>query len=460
MRESMSWYPSLKIDGDGSQVVSQAGAVALLRTAARVGLDRALSQVLAPWRKPLAIHDPGKVLLDLAVTVAIGGDCAADLALLRGEPGVFGVVASDPTVSRMITALATDAPEVLTAIASARATARSVAWRGAGDQAPDHAITAENPLTIDLDATLLDAHSEKECAAPTFKKGYGFHPLLAFADHGPDGTGEPVAELLRPGNAGANTAADHKQVLAAAIAQLPWQPGYRVGKKVLVRTDSGGGTHDFVGYCTARRVQYSLGFTLTDTIVEAVDRIPKHVWTPAYDADGEVREGAWVAELTGMLDLTGWPDDMRLIVRKERPHPGAQLRFTDIDGLRLTAFVTNTRKGQIPDLELRHRRRARTEDRIRCAKDTGLRNLPFKGFNANRIWIAIVALALDLTAWLQTLGLHDHPARRWEPKTLRLQLLSIPARIARHARRVHLRLSRHHRGTGLLLTALNRLHPG
>ncbi|MTE17549.1 IS1380 family transposase [Nocardia aurantiaca] len=460
MRESTSWYPSLKVGGDGSGVVAQAGAVALLRTAVRVGLDRALSQVLTPWRKPLATHDPGKIVLDLAVAVAIGGDCAADVGLLRGEPGVFGSVASDPTVSRLIATLAGDASKALSAIASARVRARAAAWQAAGDRAPDHTITAENPLTIDLDATLLDAHSEKECAAPTFKKGFGFHPLLAFCDHGPCGTGEPVAELLRPGNAGANTAADHKQVLAAAITQLPWQPGYRVGRKVLVRTDSGGGTHDFVAYCTTRRVQYSLGFTLTDTIVEAVNKIPKNVWTPAYDADGEVRPGAWVAEVTGMLDLTGWPAGMRLIVRKERPHPGAQLRFTDVDGLRLTAFVTNTRTGQLPDLELRHRRRARCEDRIRAAKDTGLRNLPFKSFDANRIWVAIVALALDLTAWLQTLGLHDHPARRWEPKTLRLQLFSIPARIASHARRLHLRLSRHHRGTGLLLTTLDRLQPG
>ncbi|MEV0299480.1 IS1380 family transposase [Nocardia sp. NPDC050710] len=460
MRQSTGWYPSLKVDGDGSGVVGQAGAVALLATAVKVGLDRALSQVLAPWRKPLAVHDPGKVLLDLAVMVAIGGDCAADLAMLRGEPSVFGIVASDPTVSRLIATLAADPRKALAAIASARAIARAAAWQSAGEQAPDHAITAENPLIIDLDATLLDSHSEKECAAPTFKKGFGFHPLLAFADHGPDGTGEPVAELLRPGNAGANTAADHKTVLAAALAQLPWQPGYRVGRKVLVRTDSGGGTHDFAAYCAARRVQYSLGFTLTDTIVEAVDAIPKHVWTPAYDADEQVRDGAWVAEVTDMLDLTGWPEGMRLIVRKERPHPGAQLRFTDIDGLRLTAFVTNTGRGQLPDLELRHRRRARCEDRIRAAKDTGLRNLPFKSFDANRIWVAIVALALDLTAWLQTIGLHDHPARRWEPKTLRLQLFSIPARIARHARRVHLRLSRHHRRTSLMLTALNRLHPG
>lgn len=460
MKDSMSWYPSLKIGGDGSGVVSQAGAVALLRTAVKVDLDRALSQVLAPWRKPLSVHDPGKILLDLAVTVAVGGDCAADLALLRGEPGVFGYVASDPTVFRLITTLAADAPKALAAIASARATARAAAWQAAGERAPDHQITAEHPLTIDLDATLLGSHSEKEGAAPTYKKGFGFHPLLAFADHGPDGTGEPVAELLRPGNAGANTAVDHKKVLATALRQLPWQPGYRVGRKVLVRTDSGGGTHDFVDYCTARKLQYSLGFTLTDTIVEAVNEIPAEVWTPAYDADGEVRKGAWVAEVTGMLDLDGWPDDMRLIVRKERPHPGAQLRFTDVDGLRLTAFVTNTRRGQLPDLEFRHRRRARSEDRIRCAKATGLRNLPFKSFDANRIWVAIVALALDLTAWLQTIGLHDHPARRWEPKTLRLQLFSIPARLAHHARRVHLRLSRHHRGTGLLLTALDRLQPG
>lgn len=180
-----------------------------------------MSGALSPWRKPMASHDPGKIVLDLAVMVALGGDCAADVALLRGEPGVFGVVASDPTVSRMITVLAADAPKALPAIASARA--------AAGEHSPDHAITAETPLTIDLDATLLDAHSEKECAAPTFKKGYGFHPLLAFADHGGNGTGEPLAQLLRAGNASANTAADHKTVLAAALAQLPrqpWLPGW------------------------------------------------------------------------------------------------------------------------------------------------------------------------------------------------------------------------------------------
>src|SRR5258705_3323707 len=180
-------------------------------------------------------------------------------------------------------------------------------------------------------------------------------------------------------------------------------------------------------------------------------------WTPAYDADGQVRPGAWVVEVTGVLDLSGWPPGMRVIVRKERPHPGAQLRFTDRDGLRLTAFATNTGRGQLADLELRHRRRARAEDRIRAAKDTGLANLPLHGFNQNRIWCAIVQLAMELTAWLQMLALHDHPARRWEPKRLRLRLFSIAARIARHARQTRLRLSAHAPWADLILTALNRL---
>jgi hypothetical protein len=433
----------------------------LLRAAERAGLTEGLSAALAPWRKPLATHDPGKIVLDLAVSLALGGDCVSDLALLRAEPGVFGAVASDPTVSRLVSVLAADAPKALSAIASARAGARARAWTLAGEHAPDHGIDARRPLVIDLDATLLDAHSDKQNAAPTWKRGFGFHPWCAFVDHGREGTGEPAVLALRPGNAGSNTADDHKQVLHEALSQLPWNPSWRVGRKVLVRIDSGGGTHEFLGYCHARRVQYSIGFTLTDEIVAAMDtHLRPEDWTPAYDAGGQVRDGAWVVEVTGITDLTGWPPGMRLIVRKERPHPGAQLRFTDHDGMRLTAFVTNTRKGQLPDLELRHRQRARCEDRIRHAKDTGMRNLPYHGYDCNRIWLALVALALELLAWMPMLALHDHDARRWEPKTLRLRLFSIPARIARHARRTHLRLSAHNPWTGLAVTAAARLQPG
>ncbi len=281
----------------------------------------------------MATHDPGKTVLDLAIAVAAGADCVSDVAVPRSQPGVFGPVASDPTISRLITALSADASKVLSAIASARATARAAAWSKAGDQAPDRRIDRDHPLIIDLDATLLEAHSEKEKAAPTFKRGYGFHPLLALIDHGTDGTGEPAAALLRPGNASSNTAADHKRVLHDAIEQLPWQPGYRVGRKVLVRTDAGGGTHEFLTYCHTRRLQYSIGFGLSGTIVAALDLIPEKAWTPACNADGEPRDGAAVAELTGLIDLAGWPPGMRIIIRRERPRPRTQVHRPQRHGL-------------------------------------------------------------------------------------------------------------------------------
>src|SRR5450756_1091417 len=306
--------------------------------------------------------------------------------------------------------------------------ARHQAWRLAGEHAPDHGRDAKQPLVIDLDATLVTSHSEKEHAAPTFKRGFGFHPLTAFLDHGPDGTGEPLAILLRPGNAGSNTATDHIGVIRQALAQLPaHRPGHRPGRKVLIRTDGAGGTKKLIEWLTGQRLSYSVGFTLPANTPDLLAKIPENGWTPAYDAHDQVRDGAWVAELTGLMDLEGWPAGMRVIVRKERPHPGAQLRFDDVDGMRITAFVTNTTRGQLPDLELRHRRRARCEDRIRLAKDTGLRNLPLHGFAANQIWCAIVTLASDLLAWMGMLALTGHDARRWEPKRLRHRLFSIPS---------------------------------
>jgi hypothetical protein len=441
--------------------VPNAGAVLLLDTAEVVGLDAALSEAVRPWRRPLARHDPGKVLLDLAVSLAVGGDCLADLAQLRAAPEVFGPVDSDPTVSRLIGTLAADAPAALAAIAAARAAARAAAWGLAGEHAPDHDTDASSPVVIDVNATLVTAHSEKESAAPTFKRGFGFHPLWAFLDHGPEGTGEPLAFGRRAGNAGSNTVVDHIAVLRAALAQLPGHgQGRRPGKNVLVRIDGAGGTHELIAWLTRRRLSYSVGFSLPGdlaSIQQKLAAIPEQVWTPAYDADGQVRPGAWVAEMTGLFDLSGWPSGMRVIVRKERPHPGAQLRITDLDGHRITAFVTNSTRGQLADLELRHRRRARAEDRIRAAKDTGLANLPLHDFTQNQIWCAIVALAADLVAWTQTLALAKHEARRWEPKRLRLRLFSIPARHARTGRRRLLHLATTAPFTALALQALDAL---
>jgi hypothetical protein len=430
----------------------------LVETVRASGIDRVLSEALTPWSRPTAVHDPAKVLLDLAVTLAVGGDCLADVAVLRAEPGVYGPVASDPTVSRVIDALAADAQRVLAAINTVRARARARVWALAGVHAPDAGSTANRPLIIDVDATLVTSHSEKESARPTFKRGYGFHPLCAFADHGPGGTGETLTVLLRPGNAGSNTAADHIAVIRDALRQLPsHRRGVRPGRKVLIRTDSAGCTHDVLDYLSARRLSYSTGFPLPGNTEALLRLIPERVWAPAYDGDGDIRDGAWVAELTGLLDLTGWPKGMRVIARKERPHPGAQLRITDADGMRITAFATNTTKGQLADLELRHRRRARAEDRIRCAKDTGLASLPLHRFDQNRIWCAIVALASDLTAWLQMLALAGHHARRWEPKRLRLRLFSAAGRLALSGRRTVLHLARAGRWTGLLLAAITRL---
>ena len=451
-------YPRVQADTGGTGVVSQAGGVALVETVRVAGLDRALSLALGRWRKPTARHDPGKVITDLAVTLALGGDCLADVALLRAEPGVFGAVASDPTVSRIIDALAADAPRALKAIDTARACARSHVWRLAGEHAPDRGIDADRPLIIDTDATLITAHSDKELAAPTFKRGFGFHPLWAFLDHGAEGSGEPLTCLLRNGNAGSNTAADHITVVKAALAQLPGhKSGTRPGRKVLIRADGAGATHEFLNWMVSQRLSYSVGFTLPATFAQTLTRMPQKGWTPAYDSDGHVRDGAWVADVTGLLDLKSWPAGMRVIVRKERPHPGAQLRITDADGHRVTAFATNTSRGQLAALELRHRRRARCEDRIRNSKDTGLMNLPLHDFAQNQIWCAIVALAVELTAWMQMLTLAGHDARRWEPKRLRLRLFSIAARLAQHGRTRRLHLSAHAPWAELLAAIITRL---
>ncbi len=440
MKNSTGFYPPVGVDSAPVTAVGSAGGVLLTKTADLTGLSAALREVLSPWRKPTAVHDPGKVLTDLAVMLALGGDCLADAAVIRSEAGLFGPVASEATVSRTVSALAQDAARVLAAVAAARRVARVRAWKLAGEHAPNHAVSADDPLIVDLDATLVTAHSDKEQAAATFKKGFGFHPLCAFVDHGAEGTGEALAIRLRPGNAGSNTAADHIAVTRDALNALPGINGSRPGRKVMVRADGGGGTREFIGWLDRRGLSYSIGFTLPAGMSQVYRQVPEQAWQPAVNADGDVRDGADVADLTGMLTLTGWPAGMRVIVRRERPHPGAQLRFDDVDGYRLTAFATNASRGQLADLELRHRRRARCEDRIRVAKDTGLTNLPLHGFDQNRIWCALVMLALDLTAWTQLLALHGHHARRWEPKRLRLRLFTIPATLARHGRRTLLHI--------------------
>lgn len=442
------------VESTRESLVSSAGGVLLRQTLRCSGLEKSMSAALAPWRAPRSVHDPAKVLCDLVTAVALGGDCAADIAVVRAQPDLFGAVASDATVSRLVATLAGDAEAALAAIRAARAAARARVWQ----RRRPLAGSVGGQVTVDLDATLVTAHSDKERAAATFKYGYGFHPMLAFVDHGEAGSGEVLAGLLRPGSAGSNNAADHIRVLDAALAQLP--PAERA--QVLVRTDTGGGVKDFLHHITNLGLQYSVGFYGMPPIVKALARVPAQAWRAALDGDRSPREGAQVVELTRYLPdtLHGWPPGMRIIARRERPHPGAQLRLTDANGWRVTCFATNTRGWSIPDLEVRHRQRARAEDRIRNLKDTGLRNLPFHGFDHNQIWLEIAALAADLLVWTQALAFTNSEARRWEPKRLRLRLLAVAGRIICSGRRRRLRLPRDWPWNHLIQTGWAALQPG
>jgi Transposase DDE domain group 1 len=437
------------VEAGGESLISSAGATLLLKSAQVSGLSTRLSRELSPWRPARSTHDPAKTVLDLAVATALGGDCLADAAVLRAQPELFGPVASDPTISRLLDTMGAEADAVIAAIRGARAAARAIVW---GHHLP---VAASGPVIVDLDATLIGAHSEKEGATATFKRGFGFHPMLAFVDHGAGGTGEPLAAMLRPGRANANTAADQITVLDAALAALPQNQRSRV----LVRGDAGAGVQPLLWHIHHLKLGYSVGFSARQPVQDALAVLPKQAWRAALDPDGRPRRGARVAELTRWLPptLIGWPPGMRIIARRERPHPGAQLHITDEDGWRITVFATNTVGGRIPDLEVRHRLRARAEDRIRGLKDTGMTNLPLQAFDKNRIWLEIACLAYELITWTQLLAFRNQPARIWEPKRLRLRLLAVAARLITTGRRRILRLSKRWPWTDIITSGHHQL---
>jgi hypothetical protein len=438
-----------KVSADGKGIVSHAGTALLRELAAETGLVQGWSAALIDTYRLPPLHAPGQVLVDLAVTIADGGDALRHLRTLRDQPKLFGLVASDPTAWRVVDKVDEIKLDLLRA---ARARARERAWAaGAG---PD--LTEQ--LWLHFDATLLTAHSDKENAAPTWKKGYGFHPLLCYLDRPDISGGEALAGLLRPGNAGSNTAADHVAVLDLAIAALPAhaRPGEPDSPRLLASADSAGATHVFAAALRARGIGFSLGFAVDENLQQAILATPQHAWTEAYNADGQPRRGAWVAELTDLLNLPNWPTGSRVIVRKERPHPGAQLTFTDIDGHRFTAFLTDTPHGQLPDLEHEHRSHARVEDRIRTGKDTGMRNLPFHAYTANACWLELALAAADLLTWSQAMCFTG-PLARTEPATFRYQVLHTAGLLVRTARGRRLRLDTDWPWARQLATAFDRL---
>lgn len=436
------------VTGDGEGLVSHGGVVWLGEIADCSGLTAGLCA--ATRRMPRRRHDPGITLAQMIIALADGATCVSDLAVLRDQPALFGPAASHPTTWRTFDGLG---PVELRRLAGARAAARGAAWAAGAGPAGEGTI-------IDIDATIIRTRADKEDAAPTYKRTFGHHPLLAMIAE----CGEVLTGELRAGNAGANTAEDHVVVLGAAIAQLPapWRAGHAPGddptlvqKPLLARADAAGASHWFVEECRHRNIAYSIGYHIDHRIRDALLLVQEEHWVPAVEPGGRRREGAEVVELTDLVNLAAWPERTRLIVRREDPHPGAQLSLFDtVEGKRHTAFITDT-QGDIAALELRHRQRARAEAVIRDTKACGLANLPFDGVANNDTWMHLCFAANDLLAWGRRISLDGH-MRRATPKTLRYRLLHVAARTSPGHHRLH--LDRTWPWTPTLTDAIERIH--
>jgi hypothetical protein len=427
---------SVVVEAGGDQVVAHVGLHALGAFADRLGLGDSLSMRVPVGGERLPVHDRGKVLVQAMLMLAGGGEACADIERLRSQPGLFGAVASDSTLYRSLRALD---PATLAGLWEAMAGVRAGVWRRSS------ATTGTATVVLDIDSSLHQIHSEnKQQAAPNYKGGYGFHPIYCCSD----ATGETLAVKLRPGNAGANTIVDHVAVLDQAIGQLPAEiaVGHRVGddpslvrRRVQVRTDSAG-CSDFVWHCRRRNVGFAVVARSNASIHAAISRIAvdDNAWRPAVRQDGEERPGAAVAELTGLVDLSDWPDGTRLIVRREPLHPGAQQTLFPSLLFRYWGHYTDA-DGDPVALDVHMRAHAHIEDHIRRLKDSGAQRFPFVDFAANQAWLAIVCFADALVRWFQLLCVPG-PLAVAEPKTLRWTLWHTPARIVRRARRQIVRI--------------------
>jgi hypothetical protein len=440
------------VEGGGEQVVAHVGLHALGSLADRLGLGASLStRMLQPRSR---VHDRGKVLVQAMLMLAGGGEACSDIERLRAQPSLFGVVASDSTLYRTIRAIDADALE---GVWEAMAETRAPVWRRSST------TTGTAPVVLDLDASLVDIHSEnKEGTAANYKRGFGFSPMFCFAD----ATGEALGAMLRPGNATANSIADQLAVLDAAIAQLPARiaTGHqrgddpaRVRRGVEVRTDSAGCSARLAGEFRARNVAFAVVARTNPQVKAAISRAvdDESRWAPALTQAGDECDGAAVAELTDLIDLTGWPEGTRFIVRREPLHPGAQTSLFPSLDYRFWGQFTD-RAGSAVDADVHLRAHAHVEDHIRRLKASGLERFPFTDLDANRAWLALVCFAADLVRWFQLLCLRG-PLANAEPKTLRWQLWHTPARVVRHARQIIVRVLDDWPTADALLAAYRRI---
>lgn len=423
---------SVRVEGGGDQVVAHVGLHALGSFADRLGLGDELSAaVAAGGDQRLLGHDRGKVLTQVMLMLAGGGECCGDIEYLRAQPGLFGPVPSDSTVWRTFARID---KTTLGYLAQAMAAVRSQVWSRSA------ATTGVAPVVLDIDASLVEIHSEhKEGTAPSYKGGFGFHPMFCFAD----ATGEALAGLLRPGNAAANSIDDHLAVLDQAIVQLPEQiaAGHHVGaepdsvaREIRVRADSAGCSTRFVAGCRARNIGFSVVARSNRAITAAISVVAadEDRWAAAIDQDGDDRDRSGVVEVTDLVDLSAWPAGTRLIVRREPLHPGAQTTLFPSLEFRYWGHYTD-QAGDPAVLDADMRAHAHVEDHIRRLKTSGLERFPFADLTANRAWMAVVCFAADLVRWFQLLCLTGTLAVA-EPKTLRWALWHTPARIVARAR--------------------------
>jgi Transposase DDE domain group 1 len=450
------WDHALKVTGGGTGLVGHAGAVLLRKAADQAGLTAALSAALRKAGTS-PVLDRGIVLVSMAAAIALGATSMSDIAVLAHLAPVLGDAPSGPTVRRALDLAGT--PAILDRIARARARARAHAWTliertPAGF--PWLAIagkTLAGWLVIDLDATLVTASSDKEGAAATWKMGYGFHPLGGWLAN----TREPLAMLLRPGNAGSNTFADHKEVLAAAIRQVP----ARFRRQVLVRVDGAGASHELIKHLLSlssprRNVLFTCGWMITAADEDAIRQVPAAGWKPGTAQDGTAEDDKDVAEITHLMSRAGnWPGGLRWIARRVRPSRRHLKNLTDYE--RKTGWKYSITCTNIPDagiagvpgshhpqyIDTVHREHAVVETAgVRTAKAMGLRNLPSKSWQVNCGWVIAANIAADLAAWTRLLG-HgdDEDLRDAGPDTLRYRIWHLPARLVRHARERILKIS-------------------
>jgi hypothetical protein len=426
------------VESGGDQVAAHVGLHALGAFADALGLGAALSARIGVPRSRAPLHDRGKVLVHQMLVLAGGGESCADIEYLRAEDDLFGQVCSDSTLYRTFTENL--GPATLKELQAGFAEVRREVWRRAG------LLKGKDPVVLDIDASLVDVHSEhKEGTAPTYKHGFGFHPMFCTAA----ATGEALSGVLRPGNAGANCAEDHLVVLDEALAQLPERiaAGHRAGDEeaavrrgVVVRADSAGATYDFVWGCRERNVGFAVAARTTPQLTAAISAVAgdESRWKPAVGADGTHRRGAAVAEVTDLVDLSEWPSRTRLLIRREPLHPGAQRSLFPSLEYRYWGHYTD-QLGAPSRRDLFMRGHASIEDTLGRLKDAGLLRFPFVGLEANRAWLAEVCFAHDLVRWFQRLCLTGDLASA-EPKTLRWRLWHAPARKVRSGRQLVVRI--------------------